>query len=189
MDSVYLHLVTNHIPIIGVPFAIAILLAGFWRKSEDLKSLAMLAFVVLGAITVVVYLTGTGAEESVEHVPGVSEAAVESHEDFSIVALATVLLTALLSAIAFLITGGWSLFARGADRSNHGHRRVAWAAPVVLIAAFASAGTLVYSARLGGMIRHTEINASGPAAGGGEDEREEEDESRNRIVPSDDRAI
>ena len=70
MDLAYLHIVTNHIPIVGVPFALIILLLGIWRKSDELKAVAFLSFAVLGIATLGVFLLGQGGEDFVEELAG-----------------------------------------------------------------------------------------------------------------------
>ncbi len=182
MDSAYLHIVTNHIPIIGVPFAIAILILGMWRRSDDLKSAAFLSFTLLGLIAIVVYLTGEPAEEVVEHTAGVAENAIDAHSDFSVFALAAILVTGALSGVAFLLFKGWRLLIPEKGSSDSGSSYPVWVAPSILLLALACAGMLGYTGKLGGMIRHTEFY-SGAGATGGEEEHEdgeEEEEGRGR---------
>lgn len=176
MDTAYLHIVTNHIPIIGMPFAAALLILGIWKKSDDLKSAAFLSFFALGLIVILVYLTGEPAEELVEHVPGVAENAIHDHEDFAIYALGSVLATGAVAGIAFLLFKGWRLFVPG--KQSEGSTYPAWLAPAVLVLALISSGILGYTGKLGGMIRHTEFYGAAPATEsdeGGEAEESEEE--------------
>ena len=53
---------------------------------------AFAIFTVLGAVAVVVFLTGGPAEETVEKLPGFSESLTERHEEIALVA--TVLMAA-----------------------------------------------------------------------------------------------
>lgn len=64
MEIAYLHLVTNHIPIIGVPFALAVMALGLWRKSDDLKAASLLIFVFLGIVTLGSTFSGRAAKIS-----------------------------------------------------------------------------------------------------------------------------
>lgn len=44
MSATHLHLVLNHVPILGIPFGIALLLMGVLRHSEELKRAALVTF-------------------------------------------------------------------------------------------------------------------------------------------------
>jgi hypothetical protein len=78
---------TNHIPVIGIVIGLAILVFALVWRSTDLKRFALIYFVALGLMTVVVYLTGEPAEEAIEHMAGISESAIEKHEDASLAGL------------------------------------------------------------------------------------------------------
>ena len=182
MDFGYLHIVTNHIPIIGIPFAVAILILGIWRKSDDLKSASFLSFAFLGLAVIVVYLTGEPAEEVVENVAGVAENAIDAHEDFAVFALISVLITGAASGIAFLLFKGWRLLIPGKGNEGSDGTYPSWVAPTVLLLALISAGMLTYTGKLGGMIRHTEFYGAAAAGEneGDEGEEHEEEEGRDR---------
>ena len=65
MNQVHLHLLMNHLPILGVPFGLLLLCAGMLRQSDELKKAALLTFVVAALLAVPVYFTGEPAEISV----------------------------------------------------------------------------------------------------------------------------
>jgi len=167
METAYLHLITNHIPIVGVPLAIAVLLFGLWRKSDDLKTAGFLILVFLGMATVLTFLLGRGGEDFVEEVAGVSEDAIHNHEDFATIALAIVVVTALAAAFAVLRYQGLAFLKRKitsserpvegdvADGSSSIFPR--WITVTVLLLAILSAGVLGYTGKLGGKIRHSEF--------------------------------
>jgi drug/metabolite transporter (DMT)-like permease len=166
MDTAYLHLVTNHIPIIGVPFAIALLALGLWRKSDELKLAAFLAFVAIGVATIGVYLLGQGGEDFVEDLAGVSHDSIEEHEGAATFGLILVLATALPAAFALV---RYRLLQRDATFPR-------WIALTTLVLALASAATLGYVGRLGGKIRHTEFHGGAAANAEAERDAEERDE-------------
>ncbi|WP_310394199.1 hypothetical protein [Hymenobacter sp.] len=154
MDQVHLHLLINHLPIIGSLLGALVLTFGLWRKSEPtvVAAYGVLMLAALGAG--VAQLTGEGAEEAVEHLPGVLESRIERHEEFSEFALVALL------AMGALALGGLVLSAR---RSAHSPRMAA----LVLLAALVGFGLVGWTGYLGGQIRHTELN-SGAANGGNE---------------------
>jgi tellurite resistance protein TehA-like permease len=153
MEIAYLHLVTNHIPIIGVPFALAILLWGLWRNSDELKTTGFLAFALLGVATIGVFLLGQGGEDFIEDLPGVSHDAIEAHEEFATFALVCVLVVAATSVLALLRYR--FLRAAPAESSPVFPR---WVVLLVLALSLGSAATLGYTGRLGGKIRHPEFH-------------------------------
>ena len=112
MEIAYLHVVINHLPIMGVPIALGLLLLGLWARDDSIKRAALLAFVVLGLLTVAVFLTGKGGEDFVEHVAGVSEDAIEAHEDMATLAFIAVGVLAVLSLYFFLRHGGYPMLMR-----------------------------------------------------------------------------
>lgn len=70
----HLHLLLNHVPVIGTLLGLLLLLVAFGRKSEELKKVTLGLFVLIALVTVPVYLTGEPAEEMIENIPGISKA-------------------------------------------------------------------------------------------------------------------
>lgn len=172
MNAAYLHVVINHLPIMGVPIAIGLLVLGLWTRDHAIRLAALLSFVVLGALTVPVYLAGHEGEDFIEHAPGVFEDAIDAHEDAATVAFAATELLAVMALLVFLRYGGLALLRR---------RQPAGTVPtpallMVLAVAAVSAGLLGYAGRLGGKISHTEFASDAPAAEA--DDREDRDDDR-----------
>lgn len=165
MDLAYLHIVTNHIPIIGVPLALFLLALGIWRKSDELKSASFLIFAFLGIATLGVYLLGQGGEDFVEELAGVSHDAIENHQDFAKIALATVGGLAVLSAFALIRYRGLHFLKRNSSQKlltgdviqTTGSYFPNWIVFSILALSLASVAVLGYTGKLGGMIRHTEF--------------------------------
>jgi len=180
MDTAYLHIITNHIPIIGVPLALFLLVLGIWRKSDELKTASLLIFAFLGIATLGTYLLGQGGEDFVEDLAGVSHDAIENHEDFARVALISVAITALFALFALVRYKGFSfLKRRSADSPANGESSAEpvlhfpnWIVLAVLILALASSAILGYTGKLGGKIRHTEFYGGA--------QTEEETDGKNR---------
>lgn len=186
MEIAYLHLITNHIPIIGVPFALFILLIGLWRKNEALKQVSYLIFGILAIATVGVYFLGNGGEDFIEGLPGVSEAAIEEHEEFALFALLSVVFTGIVALFGFLRYGGLG-FLFGKEAAE-GSSAPSWLGLVVLVLGLVSAAMLGYTGRLGGVIRHPEFHGGVPATAtkertenkAGETEESEDENGRGR---------
>lgn len=145
MSLVHLHLLLNHIPIIGTIFIIALLADAWLRRNSDLAKAALGAAVVVGAVAIAVYFTGEPAEEAVEHLPGVTESLIERHEDAATIATIG---AGILGAVA----AGVLLRFRG--------RPIARAVTLgSLVSALALGGLMGWTSNLGGQIRHSEIRA------------------------------
>ncbi len=146
MNPVHLHLILTHVPVLGTLFAVMLLGIGVARRSDELKKIALWSFAVFAALAIPLFLTGEPAEEAVEHLPGVSKSAIETHEDVAKVAFAVIL---SLGAIAL---AGLAFFRR--------RPMPKWFALSALALAIATSGLLVWTANLGGKVRHNEIGAS-----------------------------
>jgi hypothetical protein len=140
----HLHLVLNHIPVLGTAFGLGLLVYGIWRKSTELKKTALGVFVLAALMTIPVDLTGEPAEEGVEGLPGVSETIIEQHEEAAGVAFASIGVLGVMALIGLLAL-------------RHGKDVPAWFAGVMVIASFTVSGLMAWTANMGGQIRHTEI--------------------------------
>jgi hypothetical protein len=159
MSSIHLHLMLNHVPVIGMVFALLILGVAAWRRNDGMSRLGLAVMVGLAAVTAVVFVTGEPAEEAVEQIAGVSEAMIHPHEE-----------AAEASLIATAIAGTLALIALGAFRRRAVPR---WVTGAAFTAALAVSTMLGWTANLGGQIRHTEIGGTA-AASTSDEERERE---------------
>ncbi|MDX1624691.1 MAG: hypothetical protein R3199_12015 [Gemmatimonadota bacterium] len=166
MDWVHVHLILNHVPVVGTVIAALVLGAGMIGRNRDVVRVALWLLVLMAPTTAVVYLTGEPTEEAVEGLAGFSEAAMESHEEAALVAT-------IIAAMAGLAALG-GLFS--VPRSDSFPGRVSL---LVLLVALGSGGAMAYTANLGGEIRHSEIRAGDqarlPAAERGEERGEEKE--------------
>lgn len=83
----HLHLMLNHLPVLGVPALLALLAWGLARGLPEVTRIALWCTVALGAVTGVVYLTGEAAEEMVELLPAFQDDLAEGHEEVALVGL------------------------------------------------------------------------------------------------------
>jgi uncharacterized membrane protein len=154
MSGIHLHLLLNHVPVIGAVLGLALPGVAFLRRSDELGKFALGAFAFLGAVSVVVFLTGEPAEELVEKLPGFSEALTERHEE-----------AALAATIVMGVVGLLSLIGLAVFRSRALAR---WVVPTALVLALGATATMGYAANLGGQIRHTEIRSTAAPMPAGE---------------------
>ncbi|HEX9782951.1 MAG TPA: hypothetical protein VGA56_09525, partial [Opitutaceae bacterium] len=92
MNVAHLHLILNHVPVLGTAFGLGLLTFALWRKSEEVKKAALGLFVISALLAIPVYFTGEPAEEIVEELPDVSHANIEEHEEAAEVAFIGVLM-------------------------------------------------------------------------------------------------
>lgn len=146
MNAAHLHLIVNHAPVFGLVAGILLLAWGTIRNSPDVRIAAYIAFVLSGLAAGIAFLSGLSAESVVEDLPGITEAAIERHEEAAIAALS-------LACLA----GAGGILGALMERSKRAAQRTAIAGLFVIsLAALAAVG---YAANLGGMIHHTEITA------------------------------
>lgn len=157
VSVVHIHLILAHVPVIGMVVAVFLLLAAVLRRSDDLARFALAMVVVLALVAAAVVVTGNATEERIENLPGISEAAIEAHEEAGMIAL---WVAAALGAFALGIL------------AVHRRRAVSrTAVGTALVLALVISGVIGWTANLGGKIRHTEIAGEAPSAIGDRDDR------------------
>ena len=102
MNPAHLHIILNHIPVIGIPFGTALLIYGFLRKSQEVKTVGFIVFVAIALVTVPTFLAGKAAQDMVEHLPDVSEHLIENHEPAATIAPAVTSVLGVLSLVRLL---------------------------------------------------------------------------------------
>ena len=137
----YLHLLSNHVPILGSLFGVLLLVVALVKPNFNTTLSAYLILLVSGIGGIVAYFTGEPAEESVEHVPGISHKLIHVHEEMAENALIFVF---LLTAAA--VVGLW---AERAQWKNA--KKIERFTLVVGIIAFI---LFAFTGYLGGHIRH-----------------------------------
>lgn len=162
MNPAHLHLMFNHLPVIGVPLVGALLAWALFRRSRELYRVALGSAVILAALTYPVFLTGEPAEERVEDASWMREQLVHEHEERAEAALIAVLVTGAMAAF-----GLWQT--RGGRMPNFK------AGGVTLAGLAVSAGLLGWTAQLGGPIRHDEIRTESTAAAPAADQQRTDD--------------
>lgn len=154
MNASQIHLALNHVPLFFSITGGLILLYGMLRKNQSIKVLSLYFLIAAALFTIPVYLTGEGAEELVEEIPGVSGGLIERHEEMAKIGLVIIIATGLAALAALLMK-------RKAAFLKYGFATCA-------VFSIISFGVLAQTSHLGGQIRHSEIQ--GVAFSGGENE-------------------
>jgi len=81
MNLTHLHLLLNHFPIIGTLIGSVIILYGIIKNQQQAKSIGAILIIIMAIIAIPVFLTGEPAEETVEHLQGISESMIHEHEE------------------------------------------------------------------------------------------------------------
>lgn len=147
MNGAQLHLLLNHVPVLGVAFAAALTLSGIARDSDELRKVGLWAFILAALTALPAYFSGEGAEDIIEHLTGVTDEIIHAHEEAAEKALAGALLLGTVAAGALF-----------ASFKNHGLLRKA--ALVALLLSLPVLASLAYTAHLGGLVRHTELRTT-----------------------------
>ena len=139
MNFAYLHLLMNHIPVVGLPIVFMFLAYGLYNRNLAMQRFSLFVLFGIAAMVIPVYLTGEPAEKMIEHLPGFAETFIGAHEDSAMYSLILTIAAGLASLISLLLKKNRS------------------ATFVVLGVTAVAVLSLMYTANLGGKVRHTEL--------------------------------
>jgi uncharacterized membrane protein len=142
-----LHLVVNHVPVIGAVWTLLVLAIAYLRPEVPAVRVALILTVLLAPAAVAAFLTGEPAEGTIEHLPGVVETAIGPHEDMARVALG--------GAIAAGLAGLWGfwLLRRRSPRRALLPSLVLVFVTAILMGITAHRGGKIHRPELGGGVR------------------------------------
>ncbi|RRO12519.1 hypothetical protein [Flavobacteriaceae bacterium 14752] len=146
MNEAHWHLVVNHLPIIFPIVGIIIMVTGLISKSDAVKRMAYMIFIIGALASIAAMNTGEGAEDIAENISGVTENFIETHEE-SAEKFAT--LTYVLGG--FSLVGLWVSFKQKFISNFFNLATIVFALVVLFFGK--ETGTT------GGEIRHTEIRS------------------------------
>ncbi|HEY6088813.1 MAG TPA: hypothetical protein VD771_03395 [Gemmatimonadaceae bacterium] len=152
MSLVHLHLLLNHVPVVGTLFALLLFAATIYPRETVSTRFALGFSAAIAVVAVAVYFTGGAAEVAVEKLAGVTERAIEQHQE-----------AAEVTTVAMSIFGALSLAALAIFRKRQMPR---WVGVTGLAGTVALSALMGWTANLGGQIRHTEIRSANLQQGG-----------------------
>lgn len=156
MNGAQLHLLVNHLPVLGAAFAAALLAAGLVLRKDEVAKAGLWAVIVAALTSLPAYYSGEGAEDLLKSLALPLKPFLHDHEEAAEKALAAALVMGAASAGVLL-----RMRARGFSRN---------AAAVALAFVLPALGLMAWTAHLGGQVRHTELRsgeampAAAPAA-------------------------
>jgi len=166
MDSVHLHLLITHVPVLATIFSFLVFVWGMIQSDKKYYHLAMVGFIAAGILSIVALQSGEGAEEAVEHLAGVSESVIHTHQESAEVTNWIAILLGVASIGGFLI-----------EKYKPSLTKAYMV--IILLLGLVSSGSFTYTAYLGGQVRHSEIrtqSAANQTEQGTESEEHEEGE-------------
>lgn len=150
MDQAHIHVLITHLPIFGSILGAFVLAHGLWTNSAQTKIAAYNVFILAAAGGAVAYLTGEGAEETVENIPGIAETAIELHEDTAVYTLISLIVLGVAAIAGLVLTMKKSSLTKTS-------------AVALLVLSLISFGLAARTGYLGGQIRHTEFSTAAGA--------------------------
>jgi len=150
-NTSHLHLLLNHVPTTAFFVGLVLFLVALVNGNETLKKTSLAIFVLVAAVTIATYTSGSAAEARLrgtgvrsELPPNVVSAAIHEHEDAALWATALMELTGFF---AWLALWQWKSVTK----------LPAWSLPLVLVLSLAAFAAMSRTAYLGGHISHVEV--------------------------------
>jgi uncharacterized membrane protein len=144
MNATHLHLILTHFPIVGTLIGVGILAYGLYSNNIHTQKVALVTFIAMAILTIPVFLSGEEAEETVEHIAGISERLIENHEELAEIAIWVMAVLGMLSLINLLVIIKELPFAKQVGL-------------VIFIVSLITFGFFAKVGSTGGEIRHSEI--------------------------------
>ena len=160
ITPVHLHLLVNHVPVIGIVAAVLLLIWAMIRHNGEMKRTALIAFVLVGISAFVADSTGDGAASVARHIPGVERADIKEHSAAADYAKTCSLILAVISLVGLILS------ARKKEDPGlvsvdhyvrHHHEPNKWIVIACLLVGLFDMAILARVAYLGGAIRHPEM--------------------------------
>jgi len=150
-NTAHIHVLLNHVPTTGFLIGLVLFLVGLANGNDTLKKTSLAIFVLVAAVTIATYTSGSAAEAwlrgtnpTSELPPNVLSAAIHEHEDSALWATAFMELTGFFSWLA--------LWQWKSVRKLPG-----WSLPLVLGLSLVTFAAMSRTAYLGGHISHVEV--------------------------------
>lgn len=147
MNGHYVHLLSNHFPIILSLVGFIVLTVGLLHHQKTVKQVALWILLMAAVTGIPAYVSGEEAEHAVEEYAGVSESAIEEHEEIAekFVYVSDIMGIAALIALLLL---------------SKDHKLSVWANRVVWLLTLSLIIGLFFVNQTGGKIRRPELRSN-----------------------------
>ena len=147
MNSIEIHLILNHIPILGVAFVSLYLMIATIVKNTFMQKVSLWILLSVALVTIIVYLSGLRAETPVESLPNASKALLQLHEKVARISSLTIWAIAGITLLGLTFLRGkeqlFQYFVRG-----------------ILAMTLLSTALFILTGYLGGQVTHSEIRST-----------------------------
>lgn len=152
MFPVQVHLILNHVPLTGLVFGLVFYILGIKKSSEAELLTGERIFIAMGAISFPILGSGLRSAHALLGAQWLDTLAVRSHQRAGILTLIVIIVLGILSGIILM-------------RSRGGHK-VAFVPlrKAILVLAMVSFVMVLWTSRLGGELRHSELRSGSQTA-------------------------
>ena len=147
MNPAYLHILTNHFPIVGIIIGTLLLITGMVFKNDGIRLSGLGTIVFASVMAIVADLTGDPAKDALRNLPGISESLINRHEDIASVSMFLMIPAGLLAALTI-----YSIIKK--------ERSVKFLTIITLALALLSCAVMGYVGHTGGQIKHDEFRST-----------------------------
>src|SRR5262245_55116971 len=99
MNLINVHLLLNHLPILGTLIALALFLVALVGNRDDLKQVSLALFALMALFAIPTYISGAGARDMIQNSaklsPDISMESLELHQGSALLAFIFMELTGL----------------------------------------------------------------------------------------------
>ena len=147
MNPVHLHLMLNHIPLVGVGFVILLFVVAMFLRSDQLINISLLFVILVALWAIPAHQTGELAEEYVKNLPSYSEQLVYDHD--------------IAADIAFIFTEAVGFLALISLISRKYYKKISNKITILTLLGLIVCGILLArAANIGGKIHHPELRGN-----------------------------
>jgi len=150
MNLAHVHLLLNHLPIIGTMMTLGLFVVALVTKRDDLKQISLTLFALIALLSIPTYMSGSGAQDTIKETPDISMTMIERHQGSALLAFILMEITGVVSLMAL-----WRFSRTEKNPWVSGPARLNLS--IVLFLAIATAGLMALAGNTGGDIRHPEI--------------------------------
>jgi len=156
-SSSHLHILVSVFPSVGLAFLLVLFVTALMNDNEAMKRLCLFLFAGLGVLVIPTYLSGVASIAAVVQKPDVSQAMIDAHYSWGLIAISGLVLTGVAAGVEWLRS-------RGTGRTSASMNNI------VLLLGAATAGLMVmmvFAGHLGWEISHRELQSNAHMTNGG----------------------
>ncbi len=99
MNSIWFHLLVNHIPIVGTAIGLGIVIVSLLRTNKTVRRVGLIVYIVTGLMAYPANFSGEAAEKVLKGAKGISADQIHVHEEAAQLALTLTSMTVILAML------------------------------------------------------------------------------------------